>query len=177
MLQCEPICQHHQGSLPSQLWCFTYVSNPGIISMSQLNNNPVTRQSSFPDLPSLENFLKVFTYWNECCLPFSLKLCRILLGVLRDVQCSVHRDVHLSTSSVNLPWKREEVLHHDSSLGIHFMQHQQLPCALPVLLLCWEQLHQRGSNVSPAASLYEINWTDTSISLGGRGGMINRNLF
>lgn len=44
--KCESICQHQQGSFPSQLWCFTYVSNPGITSMSQLSNNLVTRQSS-----------------------------------------------------------------------------------------------------------------------------------
>lgn len=65
-------------------------------------------------------------------------------GVLTDVQHSVCRDAHLSTSFVNLPRRRREVLRWDSNLGIHFMQHQQPSPALPVLLLCWEQVHQRG---------------------------------
>lgn len=60
--KCEPICQHQKGSLPSQLWCFTHVSNPGIIGMSQLNNNLVTRQSSYPRLALLGKLFPKFLF-------------------------------------------------------------------------------------------------------------------
>lgn len=85
-------------------------------------------------------------------------------GVLTDVQHNVCRDAHLSTSFVNLPWRRREVLHCDSNLGIHFMQHQQPSPALPVLLLCWEQVHQRGRTVQKEIFKIERKKTSQAIS-------------
>jgi len=77
----------------------------------------VTRQSRFPDLPPLEHrSLKSCSYLLKPRLSSTcIKTAQILPGVLRDVQRSVCRGACLSTSFVNLPWRREGALHRDSS--------------------------------------------------------------
>lgn len=149
-----------QDALQSQSVSITEalsIHSSGVSHVSAAQESPVrakstttlvTRHSSFPDLPPLENCsIKSCSYLLKSMLSSTLlRLCSILPGVLRDVQHSMCRDAHLSTSFVNLPWRRE-VLHCDSNLGIHFMQHQLPSPALPVLLLCWEQLHQRERTI------------------------------